>query len=445
MYREIKNRLSTFSISDKFLVVLIFLSIFIAYFYWGYTPVTDSRWSIPTAMSIIKEGNTDLDEYEHLLEINDYYMIERHDGHYYNYYPVGTSLLSLPIVFIVNATSDQLLTFQLPGTSVSIELNNAIGQAVPMGIELFVASIFISLTSVLIFLIGRKSLDKKYSLLLVFIFAFCTAAWSTGSRSLLQHGPSMLLLTIALYLLLQAKDRPRLAQFASLPLAYSYIIRPTNILPALLLTVYVVIQYREYLLRFILWALVVVVPFITFNLYVFGSLLPTYYKAGSHDFGPENILVALSGNLISPARGLFIWTPIFLISIYGIYLKVKRKSFERLDYFLVAIIFLHWFTISLLPKVWWSGHSVGNRFYSDMAPLFVYYLIPLFIFIPTLKGWYKYSLMSVIGILIIFSFFIQYQGATNEDVFKWNSKPTNVDSNPARLWDWGDIQFFRGL
>lgn len=51
-------------------------------------------------------------------------------------------------------------------------------------------------------------LNTRYSLLTVFIFAFCTSAWSTGSRALWQHGPSMLMLSAALYLILSAREKP---------------------------------------------------------------------------------------------------------------------------------------------------------------------------------------------------------------------------------------------
>ena len=36
----------------------------------------DSRWSIPTARSLLREGNTDLNEYAALLEANRFYAIE---------------------------------------------------------------------------------------------------------------------------------------------------------------------------------------------------------------------------------------------------------------------------------------------------------------------------------------------------------------------------------
>src|SRR5207253_9523971 len=57
------------------------------------------------------------------------------------------------------------------------------------------------------------------------LFAFGTSALSVASRGLWQHGPSMLLLAIALYLFVRAGTKPELTAFASIPLALAYAVR----------------------------------------------------------------------------------------------------------------------------------------------------------------------------------------------------------------------------
>ena len=58
----------------------------------------DSLWSIPTARSLLREGNTDLDEYAALLDANRFYAIESIGGRHYSLYPIGPSLVALPVV-----------------------------------------------------------------------------------------------------------------------------------------------------------------------------------------------------------------------------------------------------------------------------------------------------------------------------------------------------------
>jgi hypothetical protein len=38
--------------------------------------------------------------------------------------------------------------------------------------------------------------------------------------------------------------------------------------------------------------------------------------------------------------------------------------------------------------------------------------------------------------------FVHYRGATT-DLNRWNADPDNVDANPARIWQWRDMQIFR--
>jgi hypothetical protein len=90
------------------ILVSIFFSVFISHL--GSRNITsfDSKWSIPTALSIIKEGNTDLDEYKEMLEKSNYDAIERIDGHYYTLYPIGVSIIAIPFVYAIEKSLDIL-------------------------------------------------------------------------------------------------------------------------------------------------------------------------------------------------------------------------------------------------------------------------------------------------------------------------------------------------
>lgn len=400
----------------------------------------DTKWSVYTSMSIIHDGNTNLDEYwsgdtgiYKALSGRDH-AIEEVAGHYYSAFPIGTPVLTLPII----AVYDQ--AYSLLGKG---DFNASIKDRFPLDVERLCASIIVALTSILIYQICNLQLrEKKYSLLIVFIFAFCTSAWSTASRVLWQHGPSMLMLTIALYLILLAERRPRFIQFVAIPLAFSYVVRPTNSISILFITAYVIIYHRKYFLRYFLWAAFVGVPFLLFNFLVYGSLLPVYYRPDRIGDG-SLFLEALAGNLISPARGLFIFTPVLLLSILGVFVKFKSKTVQKIDYFLIAIIVAHWLSISSFPH-WWGGWSYGPRFFTDMLPFFIYFLIPVFKELPKLQWKLKVASSAMIGLLVIFSFFVHSQGAMEEKAMAWNETPADVDKRPARLWDWGDLQFLRG-
>jgi len=429
------------------LLPTVFAIILVAHFSSANITSFDSRWSIHTAMSIINDGDIDLDEYRgHVIRETDY-SYEGRNGHLYSIFPIGTSLIAVPFVWAIDVGSDRMLGF---------DFEEHVRETVPGGVEVFIASFVIAATSMFIYGIARFELDRKYSLLMVFVFAFGTSAWSTASRALWQHGPTMLMLAMALYIILLARKRPALIQFAALPLAFSYLVRPTNSVSIALITLFVLIEYRQYFLAYLGWAALIAIPFLAFNVSIYDSILSPYYHLSPY-YQQERVsfdrfFEALAGNLISPSRGLFVFTPALLFALYGAVMKFKAKRFLRLDYFLVAILLLHWVSISLFP-IWWGGHAYGPRYMSDIIPYLMYFLIAgmaimvergltIHFSLVSLRRW---SLPAVFAALVAISFLIHYRGANSFDVVEWNVEPTNVDQEPGRVWELDDIQFLRGL
>src|SRR5438477_4077061 len=96
--------------------MLVFLVVLPAHVLSPNATPFDSRWTIPVALSILHEGNTNLDEYLALLERDRFYAIECilpggarvfpvksaadcPGGHFYNFYPVAVPALVTPAVF----------------------------------------------------------------------------------------------------------------------------------------------------------------------------------------------------------------------------------------------------------------------------------------------------------------------------------------------------------
>lgn len=407
-------------LSNRSLLFVIFSLVFIAHLSSPVITSTDSRYVLPAAKSLLIEGNLRLDEYKEMINKDNDYRIEIISGHPYNLFPIGTSLLSLPIVFWYD---------------------NELIKSSPEGIERFIASLWVAITCIFIYLIAFQILgNRKYSLFSIFIFAFCTSSWSTASRALWQHSPSMLMLTVALYLIILAQKKPYLVQFSSLPLAFSFLIRPTNSISILLFSTFILIKYRRYFLQYFFWSLIIAGPFLIFNYLVYQSLLPSYYSLQKITSG-STFFEALLANLISPNRGLFVFTPVLLFSFYGCFLKIKNRTFELLDFTLAMIIVLHWIAVSGYWH-WWAGHSFGPRVFTDIIPFFIYFLLPVFPAWSQSTGIKKNVLSVFIILLIIVSFFIHYRGAFVGDF--WSGSPVSVDIKPARVWDWHDLQFLRG-
>ncbi len=421
---------------DALIAILIFLLVFTAYAISGNRFSFDSQWSIPTALSIVREGNTNLDEYRDLIAKHDEFgAIETFNGHSYTNFPIGAPLLATPIVFVIDQYAQHVM---------GVDLQAYVRQTIPEALESLVASFLVTWTVVVIYFIARLYLNRRSSLVVVFIFAFCTPVWSTASRALWQFVPALLMLSLTLYLLLRAKDKPQLAQFAALPLAMSYVSRPTNSLAVVLLTLYVWLQYRRYFLRYLLWAAAVAVPFVLYNWSLYHAPLPPYYSEFER-FSLATFLPASIGTLFSPGRGLFVFIPILSVSIAGVALKLRRRTFNWLDAFVGVILLLTWLTLAVWP-IWWGGWSFGPRMFTDTMPYWIYFMLPVFAALPTAARRVKVVSFTVIALLAAASFFIHYRGANVSDtVLDWSLHPANVDTHTDRFWDWRDVQFLRGL
>lgn len=429
--------------------VLLFILVLLVHGLSRVSQSCDSIWSVNEALTIAKEGKTDLDEYRDSILPGPHYLYVMINGHIYSSYPIGTPLLAAPFVYLIDVglralVATPLLPERFLGRT-RANGNQMAGAVSHHGrVEILVASLFVALTAVLLYFVGRQFLNGWLSLILACIFAFCTPAWSSASRALWQHGPSMLMLAAALLILLKAREKPFLAQFASLPLAYSFVVRPTNALSIVGLTLFVAIRHRRYLLRYLAWSLVVVVPYLWYDLWLYHSILSPYYALGQQST-TAHLFEGLAGTLASPSRGLFVYSPVFLFALGGMVLKLKKGQDRVLDLLLVAVVAAHWLFISSFPDWWYGGHSYGPRLFADMVPYLVYFLIPVLIWFAENRGALHGLLMAVFVLLVFASFLINLNGGVNNATFLWNVDPVNVDTKKSRLWDWSDPQFLRGI
>jgi hypothetical protein len=418
----------------------VFMFALAAYLVSPVTMSTDSVWAVHMATSLVDNGDINLDEYGHLIAVDDY-RVTLIDGHLYSTFPIGATLFAAPFIGITKPF------LNLEGVSVNEYLLSHRPEERPVSeVEKIPASIIVAICATLIFLIALEYLDPVKALLLTGIFAFATSAWSTASRAMFQHGPSMLCLSAALYLMVIAKRKPFLAAFASIPLALSYIVRPTNSISIAVLTVYVFLNYRKYFAYYLLGLAVCLLPFFSYNYSIYSSILAPYYAADRLGVPSPAFMWA---HLFNPSRGLFIFSPVLIFSLIGMYrglVPFGRGTLYKLEFYLSGIILLHWLAISAFSH-WYGGWSVGPRFFTDMLPYFIYFLIPVLDSPPTLN--WSPALQKtgtvIFIVLLAFSVFVHFRCATDIEPFMWNSFPTDIAQDTSRLYDWSDIQFLRGM
>ena len=402
------------------------------------TTSTDSAWTFHVAASLLREHNFSLDEYSSIINLQLDYRMRVIDGHIYSYYPVATPLLVSPVVWLVEI----LYPISHPTDFYSYLAQHAPDERTAR-LEKLIASGIVALSAAVMYLIARRQLQITGALAICLVFAFATSMWSTASRALWQHGPSVLFLALALYLTLVASGRAWFLFLIGAILGFAYLIRPTNSLSVALFGLYFLINHRRQIGIYILGTAAILLPYVLSNWLTYQNPFPPYsYQLFQRFATPSIVGEALVGTLFSPSRGLFIFTPLFLFAGFGAHLAARKGllSLKTIDIYLVAIVVLHWI-VTCMFEDWGGAWSVGPRYFVDVIPFLTYLLIPI------LAGWTARGLVvkATFVAAILFSTLVQAHCATSINPWMWNGKPEALVQAPQRKWDWGDMQFLRGF
>jgi hypothetical protein len=298
-----------------------------------------------------------------------------------------------------------------------------------------------------LFFTARIFLGIFLSSLITLITIFGTSLWSTAGTTLWQHGFSTLFLALALFLILKAEKNPALVSFSFLPLFYSLIIRPMNIISLVFLSLFIFLKYRKYFLWYCLGGFLVISSVLIYFYLTRGIFLSNYYglflKINVFDCSQyfKKISSACLGQLFSPARGLFIYSPVILFSIFGLLIGLKKK--DLFCYLTFFICLVHLGVVASIHR-WWGGHCYGPRYLTDLVPYFFYYLIIFFksFLLPQLER-KKFGWLVLFVVSVLISFYMHFKGANFSGPFTWNIDPSNIDYDASRIWDWKDPPFLR--
>ncbi|EJW09839.1 hypothetical protein A33M_0934 [Rhodovulum sp. PH10] len=411
--------------------VLPFVVFAVAFVVFAVSPVKtpyDSRWSIHTAASLLHGEGGSLGAYRPVLATNDFYAITTCRGEPRTIFPIGVSVLATPMVAIASL--------------VAPSFEERLATSVPATFEKVVASFYGALAVAFFFMLVQARFGSvPIAVTSAAVLAFGTSMWSMATRALWQHGPLMLMLTVTMLLLERSKQNPKLAGFVGLPLAAAFIIRPTAAIPIAVLGCWLLIYNRRALIGTVLGGLAVAAVWFAFNIATCGSPIPDYFLPGRLD-GQSTFAEALAGNLVSPARGLLVFSPVLLFAIPGFVRAVRARQDRGLALAYGLIVVLHWIAVSHFPH-WWAGHSYGPRLMSDILPFLVYFVAFALAGLATLPRRSRRAAAACFGVLMLASVAVHLDGATRYAGWSWNVLPENVDAAPARLWDWRDPPFLR--
>ena len=396
----------------------------------------DSRWTTYQSMSLLKDRTLTLERWRDVIERNPIHSTTNEHGHLINVFPWGTAVVIAPVMAVLAGID------KVQGRSLEADLR---GNFPPKEVENTTASVLVALTAGLLYLIAWWELGSVLgAAAMALAFAFATSAFSTASRNLWSHGPALLVISAELAILVWARPRPdrpgrrdRLVPLLGPLFVLAYAVRPTTAVIAVAFTAVVAVSHRRWLPLVIGGGAVAGAAYFAANLATFQQLQPAYYSPGRLT-GSGTFFEGLAGNLISPQRGLLVWCPMALLAVVGVAVAYRRRRFDVLTGGLVVAVVAYWLVISTLDP-WWAGFSVGPRLFTDAVPLLFVLSLPA-VEVLRRRGW---ATRGAVGVMVAFSLFTNYRGATRFETQQWNELPVDVHQHPDRMWDWGDLQFLR--
>jgi hypothetical protein len=164
------------------------------------------------------------------------------------------------------------------------------------------------------------------------------------------------------------------------------------------------------------------------------ALLPDAHGVTS-SFSHEPWKGAL-GLLVSPSRGLLIFSPVVLLTLAGIRRSLSEFRDLRLGWLLAASALL--FAVYSAYSVWWGGFTFGPRYMIDLlAPLTPAAALGVDAALSHL--WSRW----LAAVLLAWSVLVAATGAFIYPNDAWNTNPDSVDTHHERLWEWHDSQIVR--
>src|SRR5262249_1505832 len=125
---------------------------------------------------------------------------------------------------------------------------------------------------------------------------------------------------------------------------------------------------QRFISRYIVGGLCWAIPVCTLMFFFTGSLFSVAYPLALFDF-PHQFWLRLYGLLLSPSRGLLVFSPVILIPVYLIIRYWNVLPERELAVLAVVAIGMHLLILSSYSS-WWAG-AYGPRLMLDVVPWFV--------------------------------------------------------------------------
>ena len=359
--------------------------------------------------ALLRDGNLYLDNYyKDFLEHEDITWVYRRNGHVLSMYSSAPGLLLVPF-YLVPALAHVEVTDLL------------IHQLQKIG-----ASCMVALSAYLLLIALEDRIQWEWAVLLTFAYALGTSCLSVSSQAIWQHGPGQLFVSWGLYSLLKIRDKTStsLLFWSGFAFAMAIWCRYSNAFVFAILLSYLLIQDREGAVRFMGGAVTPIFFIMADNYFHSGHLLKTGYQSQALHFTIHG-MPGFLGLLFSPARGLFLFSPIVVFSIWGFaasYGNLLWRLWRFLGAACLAVLLFY-----SMYTAWPGGWCFGPRYLAELSPLLIIGILPVLDRISQsalLERLFKLSLLYSILVQSIGAFFSwHWEEVSRTNVWNWQAYP----------------------
>lgn len=315
----------------------------------------------------------------------------------------------------------------------------------------FTASLSVALSAGLIYLALVRFTPARLALLTSLAYGLGTCVWSTSSQALWQHGPSEFWLALALFFLVRDSLAPLSAAAGGAALAMAVACRPTNAVVLAIVASWLVVRDWRGLVAMLVGALPIGIALAAYNAIYLGSPLTfgqteiaeklALHKCGAPGVWQTPLWLGTAGLLISPGRGLFIFSPWLLLALGGaviVWRDPRYAPLRPLPFAALAMLAVH-------AKFydWWGGWAFGYRPIVDatvlLAPLAAIALASLPV--DRTSAARRRLAWGCFALLVAWSIGVQTLGAFAYDLAGWNARvvdgvPQDIDRPEYRHRIW---------
>jgi hypothetical protein len=344
---------------------------------------------------------------------HSYWMIRTHQHQLASLYPVVTPLLVapfyLPAVIWLNARG-----WEQPEIDRVAELMEKVS-----------ASFLASIATVLMYLVLRRD-GTKWSLPLTLAFAFGTNTWMISSQALWQHGTGEFLIALALLLVTASASPMRMTLLGAVCVLMAAN-RPPDALVGAAIVLFTVWNCRRNALWLLVGIAVPLAALLYYNLNFIGHVAGAYALAKIPASFFQPIWSGLAGLLVSPTRGLLVFSPFLIFIPVGL---TQRLRSPRLKGLAVALCFAVAAQILFYAHGdWRAGASWGPRWLTDLLPILVWMLAPALsvLHLPA-RGLLILLMVASVGVQTIGAFW--YSRASDARIFAGDPTSMHGAWNP---------------